>query len=431
MKLHRFGPWVPAALALIFILLANRHWAHLGLGMQWQAPFNFMAFIYLAGLLTLAHFNKTYTYRRTNKLRTCVIVPTYNEDPKTFLLMLKSLDKQTLRPHRVHVIDDATSTKACKKVFDEWKKTTKIPEVKYTYRKVNTGKREVQAVGFQADPKADIFVTIDSDTVLDKKAIKNGIRPFGDSKVMSVAGYLVGLNHDTNLLTRLTDLGFVSSFINGRAAWSHLKSVAVNCGGLAFYRASVVRKYLDEYLTQTVFGQKAKSGDDRIMTNFALLEGYAVFQENSIGYTLLPEKLSHLTRQRIRWWRSFFWGGLWLIRRFPMNRLVWWMVTWQFVSFVFYSVIIVALLFSSARYAEIPWGFILYLTLTLAYVRSTRYLTTKIPGRLFKSQLVTFLLAPLSTLLHFFLCSVLQYAGLATVFKMGWGTRKKVEVGVA
>lgn len=310
----------------------------------------------------------------------------------------------------------------------EWKKQTKL-NATYIY-KPNSGKRDAQAIGFRNDLEADVFVTIDSDTVLDKNAIKNGMRPFGEPKVMSVAGLLVGLNDRANLLTRLTDLGFVNSFINGRAAWSRLRSVAVNCGGLAFYRASVVHKYLDEYVNQTVFGRKASSGDDRILTNFALLEGWAVFQENSIGYTVLPERMKHLIKQRIRWWRSFFWGGVWLIRRFSPARLVWWLVTWQFISFIFYSFIIVSLIVSSARLGSIPWMFFIYLSFGLAYIRSIRFLTIKLDRRQLKDQLITFVLAPLSSILHFFLCSVLQYVGLATVFNTGWGTRKKVEVNL-
>lgn len=430
MKYHRFGILAPLLLSVVFVILANRHWDALGLSQALQTPFNLTAFVYLAGLLLFAHLNKTHHYPLAKAMKTCVVIPVFNEDPATFLQMLESIDQQSHKPDRVHIIDDASDNKACKKVFDKWAKQTPIKDTEYTYRKINTGKREVQAVGFRAAPDAEVFVTIDSDTVLDPDAIKNGLLPFGDPTIMSVAGYLVGLNYKTNLLTRLTDLGFVTSFINGRAAWSYFRSVAVNCGGLAFYRATVVSKHLDEYLTQTIRGQQAKSGDDRILTNFALLEGGAVFQENCIGYTLLPEKFSHLTRQRLRWWRSFFWGGVWLIRRFPMNRLVWWLVTWQFVSFISYSIVLVSILFLSLQNMQFPWGFIIYLALVLSYIRALRYLTTKIPGRSFWSQLGIYLMAPLSTALHFFLCSMLQYAGLATVFKMGWGTRQKVEVGL-
>lgn len=421
--------WIYPVLILSFVVLFDRHFIRLGVPESWVIPLNFISFVYMVGLISLALMNKPYTYRKTNKLKVCVVVPVFNEDPATFLMVLNSLEDQTLKPSLVHIIDDGSSTRECHRVFKEWKKTATINAI-YRYNRKNRGKREVQAIAFRANKDADVFATIDSDTVLDKNALKNGVRPFGNAKVTSVAGLLVGLNDTKNLLTRLVDLGFVSSFINGRAAWSKLNSVAVNCGGLAFYRADIVHKHLNEYINQTVLGKKAASGDDRILTNLALLEGWAVFQENSIGYTVLPEKLSHLVRQRIRWWRSFFWGGVWLIRRFSPSRLVWWLVTWQFVEFTFYTIVIASLVMTSTRVGSIPWGFILYLTLALSYIRSVRFLALDVPGRSNSQKWISFILAPLSAVLHFFICSVLQYYGLLTVSQSGWGTRKKVEVQI-
>lgn len=419
--------WLAPVLLGLFVFMANRHFQALGIPNTWIVPINFLSFLYLIGLLGFAESNKTYRYRKTNRLNAVVIIPIFNEDPKTFRRSLESIEKQTLTPSFIHIIDDGSTSKECQKEYRDWKKSSKLKS-RYTYNKVNQGKREVQAIGFRANKKAEIFITIDSDTVLDKNAIKNGLRPFGEPKVMSVAGLLVGLNSNKNLLTRLVDLGFVSSFLNGRAAWSRVNSVTVNCGGLAFYRSEVVNKYLEEYLAQTVMGKKASSGDDRMMTNLALLEGWTVFQSNSVGYTALPENISHLVRQRVRWWRSFFWGGVWLLRRFSTDRLVWWLVVWQFVSFAFYTSVFITLLSTSFKAGSVPWGFILYLMFTLSYVRSIRYLALELPGLKLKDRIITFALAPLSSLLHFFICSVLQYYGLLTVGSTGWGTRKQVEV---
>ena len=69
----------------------------------------------------------------------------------------------------------------------------------------NGGKRRAQAVTFGSDPLANVFVTLDSDTVLDPAAIEEGIKPFADRRVSSVAGVLLTLNASHNLFTRLTD----------------------------------------------------------------------------------------------------------------------------------------------------------------------------------------------------------------------------------
>lgn len=421
---------IQSLLIFVFIILTNSHWQNFNLPGYWQGPFNALSFTYLAFVVFLPYLNKPYTYRKTNKLKTCVVITVYNEDPETFKQALVSLDKQTLKPGVVHIVDDHSSNKDCYKIYKEWKKNTSIKAI-YSYQDENAGKREAQVVAFRANTDAEIFITIDSDTVLDKNAIKSGLRPFGDEKVMSVAGMLIGLNNRHNFLTRLVDLGFVTSFINGRAAWSAVKSVAVNCGGLAFYRSSVIHKNIDAYLNMKVMGKVVRSGDDRVLTNYALLDGYTVFQETSIGYTLLPTNINHLTRQRIRWWRSFFWGGIWLIRRFPTDRLVWWLVVWQFYSFIFYTAIFISVITSSVSRGQLPIGFILYLACVLSYVRAARYLSVKDPRLSMKQRLVTFALAPISTLLHVYLCSILQYVGLATVSKTGWSTRNTVEVGLS
>lgn len=368
--------------------------------------------------------------RILDELRVSVVVPVYNEDPATFRAMLESLSRQSRPVQRLHVVDDGSETRDCENEFYEWLPTAPHGlEAVYTTIP-NSKKRHAQAVAFEADPAADIWVTIDSDTVLDAHAIRQGLIPFARPKVNAVAGTLVALNDRTNLLTRLVDLGFTLSFLNGRASWSLLRSVVVSCGGLAFYRGAIVRKYLPRYLTQEIWGRRVISGDDRMMTCYALLDGHTVLQESSIGYTLVPENISHLTRQRIRWWRSFFWGGGWLIQNFPLTKPAWWLVVWQFVSFVLFSFALpMMLVIHPIQSGNVPWEFFIYLSL-LAYARSVRYLVLKRPDQSPSQQLITFLLAPVSSLLHLYLCSVLQYVGLFTFRKTGWSTRQKVEVAM-
>lgn len=73
--------------------------------------------------------------------------------------------------------------------------------------------------------------------------------------------------------------------------------------------------------------------------------------------------------------------------------------------------------------------FLFYMVL-LSYVRSVRYLSVRRPDQTFLSQLVTFALAPVSSLFNVYLCSMLQYVGLVTCLKTGWSTRAEVEVSL-
>lgn len=68
-------------------------------------------------------------------------------------------------------------------------------------RTENRGKRHAQMHVLADD--ADVFVALDSDSVLDVDAVAEGLKPFADPAVRSVAGQVVVLDHDATPLTRL------------------------------------------------------------------------------------------------------------------------------------------------------------------------------------------------------------------------------------
>lgn len=420
------------------------HWEGRSSGFALE-PLNVVMFGAVTWFLVVAHLHRDVIPDQIQaevlgRLRVTVVVPVYNEDLTVMRGLLGTLAAQTRLPARVHFVNDGSALAIgldggeyddVALELNRWRQAGAPAGLEVRYDRIpNSGKRHAQAVAFNADPVADVFVTVDSDTVLDPRAIERGLAPFSRRRVTAVAGLLLALNYKATLLTRLIDLSFVSSFMIGRASWSVMSSVTVNCGGLALYRASVIRKYLGEYLTQTVLGNQAMSGDDRMLTTYALLEGRTCFQQSAVGYTLLPDNMSHLTRQRIRWWRSWAWGNAWIIRRFPITRAAWWLVAWQFTSLVLWTIAWpVVLIVGPLETHRFPWQFFAYMAV-LGYVRSLRYLTVRYEGRPFRSQLLTFALAPLSSLLSLYVCSALQYPGIATFANTGWGTRQKVEVGM-
>ena len=425
--LRRLYPIFATLIGLYMVYLGWYHYGQLGMPF-WRIPVIMLSFVWLMIIVGAAHLNFP-SRKKVPSLSVGVIIPSLNEDPMMMRAMLASLDGQTVLPEAVYFIENGPTNGMAKQVFDEWAAATPIPHTYFDYRE-EAGKRDAQAVAFEKCA-TDIIVTVDGDTRLDRCAIENGLRPFDNPKVMSVAGLLVGLNYSKNLLTRILDVSFVSSFMNGRAAWSRFSSVAVNCGGLAFYRTWVVKRHLHDYVSQTVTGRKVSSGDDRILTGYAALEGKTKFQETSVAYTLLPENMSHLTRQRGRWWRSFWWGGMWLLRRFAPNRLIWWLVLSQYITFSLYAVMFPAvLLLDPIINRTFPWMFFVYIT-GLSYIRSARTLAVRRPDQSLKVQIVSYiLLSPLATVLNLWVCTVLQWWGLFTFRTTGWKTRQKVEVGL-
>ena len=426
--LRRFYPIIGILVSATIIALAIYHIKHVA-SAYLLAPIAIVSFVWLALNLVLAHSNPRWLGSATSQ-KVGIVVPAHNEDPAMLLAMLESFDQQSIQPSVVVLIENGVTEPKLQEIFEKWANRSDIPIAQYLHLS-EPSKREAQIAGIEVlrAHEVDVVVTVDSDTRLDRCAIEQGLVPFADHSIASVAGLLVSENRDKNLLTRIVDIGFVASFVNGRSAWSALRSVAVNCGGLAFYRLRYVEKYLDEYASQQIAGRKMSLGDDRMLTAFASFEGATVFNEQSVGYTLMPENIGHLTRQRSRWWRSFWWGGYWLLRRQSPKRAIWWLVLSQYIAFCLYAVVLpIVLVVSPALNGRFPWAFLLYIA-GLSYLRSARTLLIKRPDQTTRSQVINYLvLSPLVTLLNLWICSALQWWGLLTFRRSGWNTRQIVEV---
>lgn len=90
-------------------------------------------------------------------------------------------------------------------------------------RTPNRGKRWAQ-MSVLAEDDADIFVTFDSDSILDPEAVPEGLKPFADPRVESVAALVIVLNTCRNLLTRMTSVLYLPFTRGVRSAQSALGS---------------------------------------------------------------------------------------------------------------------------------------------------------------------------------------------------------------
>ena len=102
-------------------------------------------------------------------------------------------------------------------------------------------------------------MTLDSDSVLDPAAIREGLKPFADPESGLSGGdgahLQLGLGHPHG------PNGAVDDHLPGPSSglqWSQLGCVLVNSGGLAFPRAAVVRAVLPAYLSETFFGHSSQ-----------------------------------------------------------------------------------------------------------------------------------------------------------------------------
>lgn len=241
-----------------------------------------------------------------NLLPSCtVIVPAYNEGRQVYSTLM-SLAKSDYPNKKLQLlaIDDGSKDdtwnwmQEAKKVLGDRLAIYQQPE--------NKGKRHALYRGFNLGT-GEIFVTVDSDSIVNRDTLRNLVSPFViNKKCGAVAGNIRVLNNEKKaLLPKMLDVSFVLSFEFIRSAESSLESVLCTPGALAAYRSKAVFECLPEWINQTFMGQPSDIGEDRAMTNMILKRGYHVlFQRNAYAFTNVPEKYRGLSKMFIRWGRS-------------------------------------------------------------------------------------------------------------------------------
>ena len=345
---------------------------------------------------------------------------------------LASILEQTRKPNSLTIVDDCSETDDAARVVSQMRPLFTAHRIALNFVRFpeNRGKRHGLAAGFQDRPDADIYLCVDSDTVLDKHAVDRLYGQFSHRRVTCVTGLVLAHNRSRNLLTRLIDMRYVNAFLGERVAYSRLGSVLCACGSLAAYRGWVARKYLDDFLNQRFMGKPATFGDDRRLTYYCLIEGRSLIQPTAIGYTDVPERLSHYIRQQIRWGKSFFREGalLALKVRFIL-RTFWWLNLVELLTWLAFTTALIVALVAVAIHPDgwkILAGYAVYVCL-MAWVRSLHYLRGAAGVPLW-DRLLTFLAAPLYALLNLTLLLPLRLYSLLTLNRNKWGTRQAIEI---
>lgn len=382
-------------------------------------------------LLSIKRQGRPADWRTGPNYRIAAIITVYNEPADMLTRCLNSLLHQTRRPDTVTVVDDCSRTDDATRVLHQLEPAFAAAGIRLELIRfpVNRGKRHGLAAGFTAQPDADLYLCVDSDTVLDEHALAEAVRPFSRRRVMCVTGLVLAHNRAVNLLTRLIDMRYMNAFLGERVAYSRLGSVLCACGSLAVYRGWVVRRHLDDFLDQRFLGKPATFGDDRRLTYYCLLEGLSLIQPSAVGRTDVPERIGHYARQQIRWGKSFFREGVLLFAQFKILRTFWWLNLLELVTWLGFTVGLIAALVAVALH---PAGWTILASYVgyvcaMAWLRSVHYLRAagQVP---LLDRIGTFAAAPLYALLNLVMLLPLRLWSLATLHRNGWGTRQQIEI---
>lgn len=364
--------------------------------------------------------------RQLDALHVAVLMPVYNEDPGYLRYGLESLLAQTRLPNSVHVVDDGSTIGDYRLLRAWWLEAAAVAGITATWvRQPNSGKRHAQAAGVRACPQADVFITVDSDSCLDRRAVEEVLLPFARREVQSVAGIVLATNHRRNLLTRITDLWFLTGQLTDRSALSVMGAVLVNSGPLAAYRAPVVRDNLDSYLHERFLGRPVMFSDDSLLTLYALLRGRAVQQPTAIVFTALPEKTGHFLRMYLRWMRGSTIRSVWRMRYLPLTGWAYWahLLRWFQVA-LSTAVLGWLLIVEPAVYGRTPPASFLIVPFLIGWAQALRYLSVIRSDERIRQRLVTWLLMPLAVIGGWTVLRGMRWYGMATCARTGWGTRQ-------
>jgi len=303
-------------------------------------------------------------------------------------------------------------------VFSQFRADTRF---EFILQESNGGKREAQRRAWLRSSAYALYMSVDSDTVLDPNAIRQLASNFRNPDVAAATGYVDVGNAKKNLLTRLIDMRYWSAFHVERAAQSYHMAVMCCSGPLAAYRADIVDQVMGRYVTQRFLDKLCTFGDDRHLTNLVLTLGYLVVMDpRAHCRTAVPTTLRQYIKQQTRWNKSFYREMLWTTGSIRTHS---WYMTYDLAMQFFLPFLLIAALAATVIIA-VSGGGVLTVSLYLATVAGVGFVRS-LYGAIARRQ-VTYLLFFVYGFIYVGLLMPVRLVALAGLLlgRTGWGTRE-------
>ncbi len=235
-----------------------------------------------------------------------LVIPAFNEGELVrYSVLSAAASRYPADRLEIIVIDDGSTDDTWSHIISAVREAGDNLNITTLRQPKNMGKRQALYDGFK-QARGDVFVTIDSDSVLEPDALRNAVTPLVlDPDIGCVAGCVQVLNPRQNLITRFLKVYFSLSFKFVRAYQNEFRGVFCTPGALSVYRADAVRRIADEWLEQSFLGLPCSTGEDRSMTNLLLREGcLTAYQGNAVVWSRVPHGYVDMANMFLRWARS-------------------------------------------------------------------------------------------------------------------------------
>ena len=221
-----------------------------------------------------------------------LIIPAHNEE-KIIVRAIESALEADYPKKEIIVVDDGSTDRTFYLAHPYAKKGL----IKLVRRSVASGSKAGALNHGLLFATGDVIVTVDADTILERNALKEVVKPLANPKFSAVSGnvrVLMGEHGGKNILVKLQAYEYLLALELGRRFNSLIGTLLIISGAFgAFWKRYV--ESLGHYDKDTI------TEDFDISVKVRKLKKRLAFAEKAIAWTFVPETWRDWKRQRIRW----------------------------------------------------------------------------------------------------------------------------------
>ncbi|MEM2098247.1 MAG: glycosyltransferase [Candidatus Bathyarchaeia archaeon] len=221
-----------------------------------------------------------------------IVIPAHNEEKVIQRSIESALD--TDYPNKeIVVVDDGSTDRTYQLAYPYAEKGL----IKLLHNKVASGSKSGALNLGLMFATGDIIVTVDADTILEHRAIKEAVKPLFNPRISAVSGnvrVLRGEHGNDNLLVKLQAYEYLLSLELGRRLNSIFRTLLMISGAFGVFWKKYVES-LGRYDKDTM------TEDFDVTIKMRKLGNRLFFAEKALAWTFVPERWRDWRRQRLRW----------------------------------------------------------------------------------------------------------------------------------